>query len=146
LIDRVATLIQYVLAADAAVYSWIFTQRSTTLRLGIWIPFALSFSGMLMVFAITSRVGSIRRYLLTLERYFLHQSFSPSPDGWEYVRKNDAGPPFREHLHILCSNIRHHRLAGVWEFIVSAFLLVVTAITFALPFLLRNLIGSCIPD
>src|SRR4051812_14418263 len=73
LIERVSTIIQYVLGGIAVFYTWLITNANIhdLMNSGaMWIPVLLSFFGVLMVITITVRITVIRKYIRILEDYF----------------------------------------------------------------------------
>lgn len=94
LMDRVWTIIQFLLGASAAVYAWLLANAVNASK-GVWIPFLLSVIGTMMVHQIIKRIHGIRGYLIILETY-LHNLAPPlvtssgkTVTGWEQFRALD---------------------------------------------------------
>jgi hypothetical protein len=94
LLDRVTTIIQFILGAAAAVYAWVIT-NGVNAAAGMWIPVVLFLFAMMMVIQIVYRIHAIRDFLKILEEY-LHNSSPPltvrsgAPvSGWEEFRALD---------------------------------------------------------
>jgi hypothetical protein len=105
LLDRVSTIIQYVLGGIAAIYTWLIT-HSMSNSVAMWIPVGLSFFGMVMVITISTRIGAIRQYLNILEDYLHNSKKTLSTNlvevplgvvsGWEQFRAQSSLKAFWE--------------------------------------------------
>jgi hypothetical protein len=120
LLDRVTTIIQFILGAMAAVYAWLLTNGGNVSK-GMYIPFMLAMFATAMVYQIVRRIHGMRRYLLILESY-LHNSAPPlvrssgkGVTGWEQFRALDPS-------------------SGGWESIAVYFLAGVSLVALLLAF------------